>query len=112
MKKIIHEKSGKPYYEDAELSTILDINDFYKIDYEDITDNIQIALHTNLGSITVLDRLTGYIGYIRDVESGYRDNDGNFWLASGNKDVLRSGCKTLGEAIEWIKENANTCKGT
>ena len=69
----------------------------------------QIALHTNLGSLTVLDRLTGF-GW-RDVETGYRDPNGEFWLASGNQDVTKSTVKTLGEAIEWVKERANTCIG-
>lgn len=67
----------------------------------------QIALYTNLGSLTVLDRLIGF-GW-RDVETGYRDPDGNFWLASGDQDVTRSTVKTIGEAIEWVKERANTC---
>jgi len=68
-----------------------------------------IALHTNLGSITVLDRMTGF-GY-RDIETGYTDTDKRFWLASGGYDVTTSGVKTIGEAIEWIKENSNNCKG-
>ena len=72
-------------------------------------DDTQIALHTNLGSLTVLDRLTGF-GW-RDVETGYRDPNGGFWLASGNQDVTRSDVKTIGEAIEWVKERANTCIG-
>ena len=62
---------------------------------------------TNLGSITVLDRMTGF-GH-RDIETGYRDPDGRFWLASSHVDVRRSGCKTIGDAISWIKEMANTC---
>ena len=73
------------------------------------TGDKQIALHTNLGSLTVLDRLTGY-GW-RDVETGYRDSNGEFWLASGNQDVTMSTVKTIGEAIKWVKERANTCIG-
>jgi len=72
-------------------------------------DDEQFALHTNLGSITVLDRMTGFIGGIRDTETGFRDPDGNFWLASGMYDVRESGAKTVGEAIAWVKEKANTC---
>lgn len=72
-------------------------------------DDKKIALHTNLGSFTVLDRLTGY-GW-RDVETDYRDTNGELWLASGNQDVTRSGVTTIGEAIEWVKERANTCIG-
>ena len=69
----------------------------------------QIALHTNLGSLTVVDRLTGF-GW-RDVETGYRDPNGEFWLARGDQDVTKSNVKTIGEAIEWVKERANTCMG-
>jgi len=70
-------------------------------------DGENFALHTNLGSLTVCDRMTGS-GW-RDVESGYRDNEDNFWLASGDQDVRISGCKTIGEAIQWVKDRANTC---
>jgi hypothetical protein len=70
-------------------------------------DNYQEAFHCDIGSITVLDRRTGF-GW-RDIETGFRDKAGNFWLASGNCDVRESECKTIGEAIEWIKKHANTC---
>lgn len=69
----------------------------------------QFAFHSNLGSITVLNRRTGF-GH-RDVETGYRDPDGLFWLASGGCDVRSAGCETVGAAIEWVKKNANTCVG-
>jgi hypothetical protein len=65
------------------------------------------AFHTNLGSITVLNRMTGF-GH-RDTETGFRDKDDNFWLASGMYDVRESYCKTVGQAIDWIKQRANTC---
>jgi hypothetical protein len=67
------------------------------------------AFHSELGSLTVIDRMTGF-GW-RDIESGYRDKDGNFWLASGGYDVRISGCKTVGDAAEWVKHRANTCVG-
>lgn len=70
----------------------------------------QWAFHSNLGSITVLDGMTGF-GW-RDVETGYRDNNGEFWLASGNFDIRCEGVETIGEAIEYIKRRANTCIGT
>ena len=57
---------------------------------------------------TVLDRLTGF-GW-RDIETGYRDPDGKFWLASGMFDV-RKVHPTVEEAIELIKKNANSCIG-
>ena len=68
----------------------------------------QYALHTNLGTITVLDRMTGF-GY-RDTETGYRATDGRFWLASGDYDVRNSAPATVGDAIEWVKKYANNCK--
>ena len=61
-----------------------------------------------LGRITVLDRMTGF-SWGRDIESGYKDNDGKFWLASGHCDVRESAGITVAEAIEWIKARANTC---
>jgi len=73
----------------------------------DYDKNIQYALHTNLGTITVLDRRTGF-GY-RDIETGFRTD--KFWLASGNYDVRNSGVGTISEAIDWIKKHANNCVG-
>ena len=74
-----------------------------------IGNDYQVAMHSNLGSITVLDRETGYGYGVRDVETGFRDMTGAFWLASGNRDVRYAGCKTMGEAVEWVKQMANTC---
>lgn len=82
---------------------------FSEVDMSWMDGDKQIALHTNLGSLTVLNRMTGF-GW-RDVETGYRDTNGEFWLASGNQDVTMSGVKTIGEAIKWVKERANTCIG-
>lgn len=81
-------------------SKIEHLIDFYEPD-------LQFAFHSDLGSLTVLDRMTGF-GW-RDIESGYRDEDGKFWLASGNYDVRDSDAKTVGEAIEWVKQRSNTC---
>jgi len=72
-------------------------------------DQYQWAFHSELGALTVLDRRTGY-GW-RDTETGYRDPEGKFWLASGMLDVRKAECTTVGEAIAWVKENANNCKG-
>jgi hypothetical protein len=71
--------------------------------------DVQFALHTNIGSLTVLNRMTGF-GW-RDTETGYRDMDKKFWLASGDYDVRDSGAETMGEAIEWVKKHANNCIG-
>ena len=90
--------------------TLFDDLDFHKPKHQFETDK-QVALHTNLGSLTIMDRLTGYDGGIRDTETGYRDPDGKFWLASGNYDVRDSGAETMLDAINWVKKKANTCVG-
>ena len=69
----------------------------------------QWALFTDLGNITVVDRMTGF-GW-RDVETGYRDMSGKFWLASGGYDARKCGLETFAEVVEWVKLNANTCVG-
>jgi len=114
MKKYINDH-GKQCWSEVELDSEFSPDNFHLVEskpdfYNDCDRDIQFAFHTNLGSITVLNRMTGF-GY-RDIETGFRDTDGNFWLASGNYDVRKSGCKTVGEAIEWVKINANTCVGT
>lgn len=64
------------------------------------------------GRITVLDRETGFGFGTRDTETGYKDSDGKFWLASGMCDVRRyCADMTVAEAVEWVKRNANTCVG-
>jgi len=68
-----------------------------------------LAFHSELGSITVLSRMTGF-GYM-DIETGYRTTDGKFWLASAGFDIRDKNVKTVGEAIELIKLNANACVG-
>lgn len=74
-----------------------------------LQENRQYAHHAKWGSITVLDRMTGY-GY-RDVETGFRDPDGRFWLAAGNFSIRMFPELTIKEAISKIKENANVCQG-
>ena len=106
MEKYINDH-GKECYRGVEASTPFADLEFHAVPDMPEEDN-QWALHTNLGTLTVLDRLTGFAGYARDVETGYRHH-GDFWLASGDIDVRTSGTKTLGEAIEWVKARANTC---
>ena len=66
----------------------------------------------SFGRITILDRLTGWgDGDVRDVETGYKDPQGKFWLASGSFDIREFPDKTIEEAIQFIKDNANTCNG-
>ena len=60
---------------------------------------------------TVIDRLTDLIDGVREIESGYRDLDGKFWLASGGFDIRKHLPLNLNKAILLIKDNANACKG-
>lgn len=103
-----HIKNGKEHYKGVDISSEFSSELFHVPAYK-YEDDHQVALHTNIGSLTVLDRMTGYGGGIRDTETGFRDMDGNFWLASGGYDVRNSGSKTIVEAIQWVKDNANTC---
>jgi hypothetical protein len=59
--------------------------------------------------ITVLDRRTGFTENSRDIETGYTNIEGIFWLASGDFDIRRYPELTIVEAINLIKQNANTC---
>ena len=72
-------------------------------------DNILYAYNFNGQRISVVDRLTGF-GW-RDVETGYRDEGGSFWLASGGFDIRDYPELSREEAILKIKQNANTCIG-
>lgn len=73
--------------------------------------DILFSYHFNGQRITVLDRLTGYGYNVRDIETGYRDEEGNFWLASGGFDIRDYPELSREEAILKIKQNANTCVG-
>ena len=107
MEKIINDY-GKEVYRDVNQNTQFCELEFHLVQNE-IEDDVQYALHTNLGSLTVLDRITGF-GY-RDTETGFRDMDGKFWLASGDYDVRKSGAGTIQDAINWVKNRANNCIG-
>ena len=62
------------------------------------------------GKITVLDRLTGWgDGTIRDIETGFKDEAGKFWLASGCFDIRNHPELSIEDAVTLIKDNANTC---
>ena len=106
---------GKPMWKGVSLEDAFSGDLFYEVDMgeQPYTPNgerdYQWAFHSNLGSLTVLDRMTGF-GW-RDDETGYRDPDRKFWLASGNKDVRYSNAATIGEAIEWVKARSNNCVG-
>lgn len=107
MEKYINEHN-KECYKGVDMDTEFSCDLFHMPKYQHEGDE-SFAFHSNLGSLTVVDRMTGF-GF-RDTESGFRDKDGNFWLASGMYDVRDSGCLTVGEAIEWVKSRANTCVG-
>jgi hypothetical protein len=110
MEKIIKE-SGKPHYIGCLPSDAFSNELFYEVDMRHSESDIQFAFHSDLGSITVLDRLTGYGMGMRDIETGYRAMDGKFWLASGGFDIREKNCATIQDAIDCIKANANNCKG-
>lgn len=73
------------------------------------SDNYMKAVSGDFGRITVLDRMTGF-GW-RDVETGFRDKNGKFWLASGGFSILSYPDLEIEDAILKIKEYANTCVG-
>ncbi len=109
MKKHIH-KSGQEHWTGVKLDSPFSADLFHRVVRDDYDDNKYWALHTEHFSLTIVDRMTGF-GY-RDIETGYRespDKGSKFWLASGDYDVRDSGCQTIGEAIDWVKERANSC---
>ena len=69
----------------------------------------QVALHTNLGSLTVLRRMSGFGWW--DTETGFRDPQGNFWWASDNRDVRSIAPASFAAMVDWVKANA-TCVPT
>lgn len=102
-------KDGREHYTGVEPETLMTELKFHEIRTHTGGDQ-QVALHTNLGSLTVVDRMTGF-GH-RDTETGFRDPEGKFWLASGMYDVRNSGAITIQDAIEWVKTHANIIQGT
>lgn len=110
MEKYINEFS-KECWKGVDEASPFSKEPFHQVAMSWADNDKQWAFHSNLGSITVLDRMTGYGFNVRDTETGFRDIKGEFWLASGGVDVRYSGCETVGEAIDWIKGRANTCRG-
>ena len=104
MKKLLFD--GREHFTEVSFDTPFNPAQFQRVPGQYPLENQQWALHTDIGSLTVLDRMTGF-GY-RDVETGFRDPANNFWLASGDQDVRFSGAATLGEAIAWVKERATS----
>ena len=82
--------------------------EFEITEYCDVEDTL-FSVNGDYGRITVLDRMTGF-GY-PDIETGFKNPEGLFWLASGYFDIRNFPDLTIEEAIEKIKKNANTCDG-
>ena len=79
---------------------------------KDFSDNTLFSAKTEYGTITVLERLTGWEeGNIRDIETGFLDLENKFWLPSGNFDIRNYSELTIEYAISFIKDNANVCVG-
>ena len=75
-------------------------------------EDVIFTAHTDNGRFTVLDRLTGWgDGCCRDTETGFKDKDGKFWLASGMFDIRNFPELQLAEAVDLVKKEANTCIG-
>ncbi len=94
---------GVNRYKGVKPSTPFDSLDFVKL--KDQPPSLaQWALHTNIGTLTVVDRMAGFGWW--EPESGYRDMDKNFYLAMGGFDVRVCGAKTMQDAIDWVKDRA------
>jgi hypothetical protein len=83
----------------------------FKLVEEFGSDKLFIVKLVSGGKITVLDRMTGYGNGIRDIETGYRNPQGLFWLASGGCDARSLNGTTYEDVIVWVQKNANTCIG-
>lgn len=78
---------------------------------EGFSNSIYTA-QTELGTITVMDRLTGWgNGNIRDTETGFHDKNGSFWLTSGMFDIRDYPDATIEDAVKKIKAGANISFG-
>lgn len=66
-------------------------------------DHLHIA-KCEFGRLTVLDRETGFGGGIRDVETGFTDLEGNFWLVSGNYDIREFVESDVEDEIKRLKD--------
>ncbi len=75
------------------------------------SENILYSYDFEGGRLTILDRETGWEFRSRDIETGYKDSQGKFWLASGGYDVRDYPEFTIQEAIAFVKHFANTCVG-
>ena len=75
-------------------------------------EDVLFTARVEQGRFTVLNRLTGWgDGNIRDVETGFMDTEGKFWLASGMVDIREHAELGIDEAIAFVKQEANICIG-
>ncbi len=72
-------------------------------------DRLLYSAYFDDSRITVLNRMTGYGDGIRDIETGFTDDEGTFWLASGMFDIRDYPEIEINKAIMLIKDNSNTC---
>lgn len=100
--KYINE-SGKECYKNVTKETKLSDLEFHEV-FPRYEEDIEYALHTNVSSFTVLDRVTGF-GW-RDTETEFTNEYGGYWLATGNCDVGNSGSLTIQEAIDFVESHA------
>jgi hypothetical protein len=74
-----------------------------------IGGDTHFTAESDVGRFTVLDRLTGFWYGIRDIETGFRNKSGHFWLASGGFDIRGYPDMTIEEAADLVIQQANTC---
>jgi hypothetical protein len=87
------------------------VSDLEFIRTEHCESDVLYAVNLEDGSmITVLDRETGYCYGIRDIETGYRDSNKKFCLASCGFDIREYFDLSVNDAIELIKKESNTVR--
>jgi len=65
----------------------------------------------SIGTISVVNRMTGFSEYGRDTETGFTDIDGAFWLVSYQHfDIREYADMPIVKAIQLIKKRSNTCR--
>ena len=75
-------------------------------------NNILYSYNFNNCRITVLNRQTEYSDFRRDIETGYMNENKDFWLASSVFDIRDYPDLNIDEAIDKIKKYANTLDRT
>ena len=91
------------------------VKDFVWIRPLTVDDSCLYVYHCEIGRFTVLERTTGFTNgegnEVRDTETGFRDKDDKFWLASGMMDIRQHPDLTEEQAMQWVMLHANTCIG-